>query len=229
MPPGAANVDGCGPGIQRLARFPFAFEVRLLLPTATVSLALFVLLAIWARFDSPAPWEPGVLAALAMGHDALADLTGAINTLGNLPIWSVLVVALAAVTGWLRGARAALLVLLSLASDLVALGVKILVERPRPETATVEQFFGPDSFAFPSGHVVRTVALVAALAWIFAPPRLRFQLALVGGIVAGLVMGYARVALGVHWPTDALGGILLGIGWFALTAWLLTERRASAP
>jgi hypothetical protein len=36
-----------------------------------------------------------------------------------------------------------------------------------------------------------------------------------------LGMAYARISLGVHFPTDTLGGLVLGLGWFAATAALI--------
>jgi undecaprenyl-diphosphatase len=165
-----------------------------------------------------------MLDAIALTQGLFGDVFRAINTLGNLPYWSVLVAILTVGIWLVRGSRAALLVGLSLASDLAAFAVKIVIERQRPETAATEHFFGPDSFSFPSGHVVRAVALVAALAWVLAPAAVRFRLALAAGVTAGVVMGYARVALGVHWPTDALGGALLGLAWFGLTAWAVAPR-----
>ena len=165
-----------------------------------------------------------MLDAIALRQGPFGDVIGAINTIGNLPYWSVLVLVCAGAVWLVRGAWAALLIGASLAADLAAFAVKIVVERPRPETAVTEHFFGPDSFSFPSGHVVRAVALLAAIAWVFAPPRWRLRLAVVAGVSSGLVMGYARVALGVHWPTDALGGALLGLAWFGTTTWLVTGR-----
>jgi undecaprenyl-diphosphatase len=132
------------------------------------------------------------------------------------------VIGLASIaTGIVRGLNAAVLVALSFASDLAAFGVKLVVERDRPETAAVEQFFGADNFSYPSGHTVRAAALVATLIWLFAPARLRLPLAVAGGAAAGALMGFARVSLGVHWPTDTIGGTLLGIAWFCLTAALI--------
>ena len=200
---------------------PSPTERRSLVLLALLPLLPFLALAVWARLYAPAPWEPDVVAAVALRQGLFGDVFRLINTLGNLPFWSVLVAIVTAGIWLVGGGRAAVLVGLSLVSDLAAFAVKIVVERPRPDTAATEQFFGPDSFSFPSGHVVRAVALVAAIAWVLAPPGMRLRLALAGSVVAAVVMGYARVALGVHWPTDALGGALLGIAWFGVTAWLV--------
>ena len=98
---------------------------------------------------------------------------------------------------------------------------KMLVERGRPDTVNAHLLFGSDSFGFPSGHTARSAALAGALIWVFVPARWRLPLATVGAIVAGMVMGYARVAYGVHFPLDVLGGMLLGVAWFAATAAML--------
>jgi membrane-associated phospholipid phosphatase len=199
-------------------------ERRRLVLLALATLGLFVPLAVWARFYSPAPWELGVLNALAPGPDPWGDFIRLVNSLGNLELWAILVGICSIVIGLLRGFAAAALVALSFASDPAAFAVKILVGRARPETAATEHFFGPDSFSFPSGHVVRAVALAAVVVWLLAPIGLRLRLALGAAVAAWLVMGYARVSLGVHWPTDTIGGALLGMAWFFTTTALLGSR-----
>ncbi len=203
-------------------------ERRQLALLALLALVPFVLLAVWARLASPAPWEPGLLVALALEPGLGSEIVRAVNTLGNLPFWAIVVAVAAAVLGAVRGVAVALLVALSFAADLASFVVKILVERDRPETAAVELFFGMDTFSFPSGHTVRATALVAVIIWLVTPARWRLPLAVVGGVTAGLVMGYARVSLGVHWPTDTIGGILLGLSWCACSVLGVTSVTGSS-
>lgn len=198
---------------------------RPLAATFLAALIPFLLLATWARVATPGAWELELLLAMRVPDSGpLAVLAGALNTLGSLVIWAALVAICSLAALALRRPWAALLIALSLVSDVVATVVKLVVERGRPEGAVVDVLFGGDSFAFPSGHVVRATAIVAVLAWLLAPPRFRLPLAIVLASVAGLAMGYARVALGVHWPTDVLGGLLLGLAWFAFTAWLVDRQ-----
>lgn len=196
---------------------------------AFVALAALGVLAVWAHAFAPAGWEPGLLQALALRADPWGDLVRVVNTLGVPPVWAVIVIAIA-VAMWLRrGPAAGVLVALTLASDIAAFAIKLAVGRERPDTAVVHQFLGIESFSFPSGHVVRAVALSAVMAWLLAPPALRLRAALAAAVVAWLVMGYARVALGVHWPTDTIGGALLGVAWFAITAAIVAPLGGQRP
>jgi undecaprenyl-diphosphatase len=98
----------------------------------------------------------------------------------------------------------------ALASAVIArLGVAELIRffyhRPRPFVALgASHLFTDSAFSFPSGHTIFLLALAAALY------TLNKRLGIFIGI-SGLVVGLARVAAGVHYPTDILGGIVLGI------------------
>jgi undecaprenyl-diphosphatase len=90
---------------------------------------------------------------------------------------------------------------------LVAEAVKFFIARPRPFLVIdglrpLIQHGGYDSF--PSGHVTFFFAL--GVAFLFA----KKQALSILFMSTALVMGLARVAAGIHWPSDVLGAILLG-------------------
>jgi len=103
-------------------------------------------------------------------------------------------------------------------SALIEHGFKFLVGRPRPSGS---------SLGFPSGHTTAATAFAVALVYLVSRERLRPRLRLaiqVFAVVAMLLVGWARVVLHAHWPTDVLGGFLLGTGCAAAAAWWETTR-----
>jgi len=105
----------------------------------------------------------------------------------------------------------------ALAPQVLNRGLKLLVDRPRPG--------GLDeglSSSFPSGHAVHAVVFYGFL-FCLVTRRVRTtwrrrcaQAALVGFT---LVTGLSRVYLGMHWPSDVLGGYLVGAVFLAPLVW----------
>ncbi len=144
--------------------------------------------------------------------DAVSDINRAVSsTQVVLVTGAVIVVAL-----WLGGRRrdAVLLALGLVALPLLQSGVKELVDRPRPSADLVERRAGFSSPSFPSGHVMSATLLYGYLIALSlrdpAHGALRAAALLWSLFVLALV-GPASVYLGVHWPSDVLGGYAWGL------------------
>lgn len=89
--------------------------------------------------------------------------------------------------------------------------LKLLIERARPDAYAL---FHLDSYSFPSGHATAAMALYGFLAYALCkiyPGYKTAWVALAALAVAGISI--SRVYLGVHYPSDVVGGMLLGAIW----------------
>ena len=100
-----------------------------------------------------------------------------------------------------------------LLSDLI----KGAVLRTRPDLRPLAHFTGP---SFPSGHTTAAAATFAAIAIVLGRDGSTGRRMLLAGVAVALAVAVAcsRVFLGVHWVTDAIGGLVLGWTWVALVA-----------
>ena len=122
---------------------------------------------------------------------------------------------------WIVHRRAdAAAVLLVFIPEGLNLALKEIVGRPRPEYSLLES--APGNLAFPSGHALHAFLLLGLL--IFIVEELVRPLWLRRGIQGLMVFmilacGASRIYLGVHWPSDILGGYLLGGISIVLLLW----------
>jgi membrane-associated phospholipid phosphatase len=109
--------------------------------------------------------------------------------------------------------------------------LKLLVHRPRP--FVTGQFVDWSGYSFASGHTIGATLLYGQLA-LFVVPSIKGRrwraLTISGAALIVLFVGFGRVALGAHYLTDVLAGIVLGIAWLTICLFASRPmRRKSSP
>jgi undecaprenyl-diphosphatase len=99
--------------------------------------------------------------------------------------------------------------------------LKFLFQRARPHVIPRLMSGSGGWYAFPSGHATLAPLVfgLGALIWSARWPRARRQALVGAAALVSLLIACSRVYIGVHWPTDAIGGLLVGTGWAALWVW----------
>jgi membrane-associated phospholipid phosphatase len=163
------------------------------------------------------PWERDLLVAV---HP---QLPGPLDGLMMILPWfgtniSLLPVVLL-VVAWLWAARkradlAVWLLVVQLGSWVLNPALKATFDRVRPDMFPKRGWFGWTSF--PSGHAIASISVLFTIAIMLHRERgWKWPLFVIGAIAIGSM--YSRVYLAVHWPTDVLGGLVVGLVWLWAT------------
>jgi undecaprenyl-diphosphatase len=95
---------------------------------------------------------------------------------------------------------------------IVSQGLKAIIVRERPFKTYpfIEKLSEGGDSSFPSGHTTEAFAMAAALSLLFSKKKIVIPVYLWAFLVA-----YSRMALGVHYPSDVMAGMVIGtcIGW----------------
>jgi undecaprenyl-diphosphatase len=185
---------------------------------------------VWSR-NELADDDPRIHAwVLAHRHHALDVVFQYITHMGSNIVLVPLLVGVVGVLTWRRRSWAPLFGTVVVYGGAVVLhaGIVAAIERPRPPTA---DWLAPASgWSYTSGHTTQAVAgwgMLVILAFAYGAGRWRLSIGCLSVVVATLVAA-SRIYLGVHWPTDVLGGATMSTGLLAgcSLVWLVWPPRS---
>jgi len=158
--------------------------------------------------------------AVPIGPAWLPPATRNLTALGSVPVLLLVVLAVAGFLALARLWRNLLLVLGASGGGLLLMvALKRAFERPRP--TMVPPLTLETSASFPSGHAMMSAVVYltigALLAQLCPRWRERVYVITVAGVLT-VVIGLTRLYLGVHYPTDVLGGWSVGLAWALASA-----------
>ena len=180
----------------------------------TTALAVALLAALWLAMMllGAGPVDQALLGRLyAADRPALRAAAIFVTVFGN---WQAVVgLSLIAVLWllWRRKTRSALLLIsVTFLGRAMVEAQKFGIHRLRPED--LEHLVPVKSLSFPSAHAANSMILFLSLATIAAPKEARWW-AVPAALAATFVIGISRPMLGVHWPSDVIGGWSFGAAW----------------
>lgn len=169
--------------------------------------------------------DPILLNASGLSGPGLDQFFAVVSKLGYEGVIALDIVIVLVLMAFRRWREASFAALSFTGSALLNLGAKQLFQRERP---TLWASISPEqTFSFPSAHAMGSMTLamvVVLLAW---PTRWRWLVTLVA-LVFVLLVGYSRIHLGVHYPSDILAGWMAAIAW-VMGVYLLVFRVPLRP
>jgi membrane-associated phospholipid phosphatase len=164
-------------------------------------------------------------------HAEFASAMRTISDIGSPVAWWILLTPVFAWLLYRRLPRLALFVAVTaIGSSLLNSAIKVTVDRARPHL--VDPVATAAGKSFPSGHTQSAVVGCGILVLVFLPivhRRARPWL-FAGASLVVLLIGFSRIALGVHYFSDVIGAILIGLAWLlamtaAFSVWRREERK----
>lgn len=153
---------------------------------------------------------------------AILDL---ITSLGGTRLITAFTVA-AAIYAFTRSRSwwpAVYLTVVSAGQALVNNGIKLVVERERPNISQLADWSGA---SFPSGHSAAAAAAFAGIAFVLIQRRShRARVWIVtAAVTVAVAVAATRALLGVHWLTDIIAGVAVGWAWFLLVTTVMGDK-----
>lgn len=185
----------------------------------TLTIALGLLVALKVGF----PVERSMVKAIALREHVTPDIVIAVvqwvSWIGEPAQRSLAMVGFAGLLYWRKRPWAALMMVVAppFAGATSSL-LKEIFSRARPDV--VPHLDMVTSLSFPSGHATNVMAIYLLAALLLAQAWRPIWIGL--ALLTGLAIGVSRVLLGVHWPSDVLGGWCWGAG-FALIGFRLAR------
>lgn len=181
--------------------------------------AIVLLVSIWLLMlaGGRGPLDRAIYEALYAGHrPALAAVARGFTALGEP---TVLIGAGVASALWLWYAGHRHLPFILIAVTMLGRGLseaqKYWIGRERPDLEA--HLVVVKSQSFPSGHATSSMIFYMVMALTLTAGTRWHRLAAAGAFILSLLIGISRVMLGVHWPSDVVGGWSFGLLWVLLT------------
>ena len=174
-----------------------------------------------ASFDTFPGDERALLEFQGFRNAWLDDAAVVASSMAKFYVALFSVIGMSILLWTLRRRGDAVIAFLVLVPEGINLLLKEIIDRPRPEFSLLAHL--PENPAFPSGHSVHAFLLFGLLIVLAGEivshrwARLSIQGVLVLMILS---VGASRVYLGVHWPSDVVGGFLVGLASLVGLLWL---------
>ena len=175
----------------------------------------FVLLGIYLSNDPIPPLDLAISLFVQKYHsDPLDKIMLAISFFGELPYSLLMVLIVAGIFYGYKFKREAYYIASVLLSGLVILGIKNVIDRPRPTEFYVRLVEINRFQSFPSGHVLSYILffgfMIVLMSNLKTIPLLTRRIITSISAFYMVTIAFSRIYLGAHWFTDTLGGVILG-------------------